>query len=532
MIDGSTFISAPRGGTTSHTPRFAPLISRRGFTASGLVLGAGVALSACGGPRQGGGTSGTLRIGQPLPPVSLDPAKGGGESLLYVGPAYDPLIYRAPDGSHQPRLATSWRYIGSGNTAFEMTLRPGVTFSDGTPLNAAAVKANIDYFRGSAGQAAAFLAPVEDVRATGELTVRITLSAPDPQLPALFSQDFFAGNVISPAAIARPGVLATRSAGAGPYMLDPGQSVTGDHYAYVPNPRYWNRRDRHYDKISIKVLPNENTALAALKTGQVDVISGGYAIVDGAKAAGMRVASSPSIAMGLQLNDRAGRLCPPLADVRVRQALNFAVDRARITRALLGGYGVPTEQLAAPGQDGYTGTPFYTYDPARARALLAAAGHSGGFTLPALIPTAPAFYQDIVQAVAADLAKVGVTVKITAKEPAAAATELTRYPASILGWGVLPTYFMGRGLWLRDAIGMNPFHSSDPVLQDLDRKAAAADERTRAGLDQQIVRRVVELGWFLPVCLSPLFYLYRDDVELGARPGRPLPSLSSWHPAA
>jgi peptide/nickel transport system substrate-binding protein len=510
------------------------LISRRAFTFSGLALAAGAAVSACGGGSKGSSASSsrTLRIGQPLPPLSLDPAKGGGESLMYVNPAYDPLIYRGPDGTYQGRLATAWRYVGEGNKTFEMTLRQGVTFSDGTQLTADAVKANIDYFRKSAGQAAAFLAPIASVTAVDKQTVRLSLSEPHPQLPALFSQDFFAGNLISPAAIAQPGRLATQTAGAGPYVLAPGQTVTSDHYTYLPNPRYWNPRDRHYDKITIKVLPNENTALAALKTGQVDVIAAGYAVVGGAKSAGMRVASSPAIVMGLQLNDRAGKLCPPLGDVRVRQALNFAVDRRRITKALLGEYGVPTEQPAAPGQDGHNDTDFYGYDPARARRLLAEAGHAGGFELPALIPTTPAFYKDIVQAIAADLEKVGVRLKITAKEPAAAAPELTRYPAAILGWGVLPTYFMGRGLWLRDAIGMNPFHSSDPVLQDLDRRAAAADDATRAGLDRQIIRRVVELGWFLPVCLSPLFFLHRASVAIDSAEGRPLPSLTSWHPSS
>ncbi|QFU91723.1 ABC transporter substrate-binding protein [Amycolatopsis sp. YIM 10] len=509
-----------------------PLLSRRAFHTAGLLFTAGFLTGGCGGgPDTGSTRSGELRVGQSTPPVSLDPAKAGGESLLFTNAAYEPLINRAPDGSYQPALALSWRYLGSGNTSFEIVLRPQTRFSDGTPVDAEAVKANIQYFRDAAGQASAFLAAISSVEVVDELTVRLALAEPHPQLPAVFTQDLFAGSLISPAGIARAADLPALTFGAGPYQLVPGETVAGDHYTYARNPGYWNPAAVHYDKVTIKVLPNENTALAAIRTGQVDVITGTYAIVDGAKSAGLRVASSPNLVMGLQLNDRAGTLSPPLGDVRVRQALNFAVDRAKITKALLGEYGVPTEQPAAPGGDGYNETSFYSHDPLRAKQLLAEAGYPAGFALPVLIPSNSASTADLVQAVAADLDRIGVKVEITAKEPTAANMELTRYPASIMGWGVLPVYFMGRGLWLRDAIGLNPFHSTDPLLEDLDRQAAGADEAARAELDRQIVRRVVELGWFIPVCLSPVFLFSRAGVSVGDTPGQALPSLTSWRPA-
>ncbi|MFD7281736.1 ABC transporter substrate-binding protein [Streptomyces sp. NPDC059862] len=510
-------------------------VSRRQFTATSAataaLLASGFTITACGGSSGSATAKRALRIGQFWPPVSLDPAKAGGESLFYINPAYDPLIHRAADGSLQPRLATSWRYLGKGNTAFEIRLRERVTFSDGAPLNAEAVKRNIEYFQKAAGQAAAFLAPITKVKALDELTVHLELAQPHPQLPALFSQDYFAGSLISPKALADPGTLAKQTFGAGPYKLAPGETVAGDHYTYVPNPEYWNAKDRHYDKIVIKVLPNENTALAALKTGQVDVISGSYAIAGGAANAGLRIASSPNIVMGIQLNDRAGKLSRPLGDVRIRQAMNYAVDRKKITKALLGEYGVLTDQPAVPGQDGHNDREFYPYDPQKAKELLAEAGHADGFTLPVVIPSTPAFPGEIAQAIAADLEKVGVTLKISAKEAAGAAQEITKFPASTMGWGALPVYFMGRGLWLRDAVGMNPFRSSDPEVEKLDRQAAAADEKTRAGLDRDIVRRVVEQAWFLPVCLSPVFLFYRDSVRIEAPQGKPFPSVVDWQPA-
>jgi ABC-type transport system substrate-binding protein len=505
------------------------LLTRREFTVTGLLVATGLAAGACGSPGSPE-TGGVLRIGQFFPPTSLDPAKAGGESQLFLQPAYDPLIYRAPDGSYQPRLATSWTYLGSDNKTFQLTLRQGVVFSDGSPLTAAAVKAGIEHYRSSAGQVAPFLAPISSIEADGQV-LRLSCDQPHPLLPMVFTQDFLAGDVISAAALATPDQLATHTFGAGPYVLLPEESVSGDHYTYGPNPKCWNASARRYDKIVVKVLPNENTALAALKTAQVDAVIGTYAIAGGAKAAGLGIATNPDIVIGLQLNDRTGALCRPLGDVRVRQALNFAVDREKITAALLGGYGIATEQPAAPGQDGWNDTNFYRHDPDRARSLLADAGYASGFSLPVVIPSAPAAPADMAQAIASDLERVGVTVQIAAKEPTAANAALTQYPASIMGWGVLPVYFMGRGLWLRDAVGMNPFRSSDPTIEDLDRRAAAADEKTRADLDRQIVRRVVELGWFLPICLSPQFLFHRTTVDVEAVRGRAFPSVVAWHPA-
>ncbi|HEY3683054.1 MAG TPA: ABC transporter substrate-binding protein [Streptosporangiaceae bacterium] len=517
------------------SPRTAEgALSRRTFTV-GVVLGAaGLGIEACrpSAGDTGAGSAAALRVGESAGPTSIDPTKGGGESKAFFEPAYDPLIYMAADGTLQPRLATSWRYVGDRNEEFQITLRKGVVFSDGTPLDAAAVKANIEYAGKAGTQVSPFLAAISSVHADDDLTVRLKLSEPHPLLPVLFSQEYFAGDMISPKAIAKPARLAGTTFGAGKYVLDPRATIAGDHYTYAKNTRYWNPRGIAYDKVVIKVLPNENTALAALKTGQVDAVHGSFAIAGGAKSAGMRIAASPSIVMGIQLNDRDGKLSAPLKDVRVRRALNFAVDRPKLAKAVFGSYGVPTEQPVAPGQDGYNATAVYRYDPAEARRLLAAAGYPRGFRLPVVISTDNPYGKNLLQAMAAQFAQIGVTVTISTKVQSQFFPSLERYPASIMGWGVAPIYLIGRNLWLRDAVGMNPFHSSDATLEGLDRRAAAADETTRAGLDRQIVRRVVDLAWFVPVVLSPQFLFTRPSVEAGARSGQHLPPVTAWRPAA
>lgn len=508
-------------------------MSRRTFTWGIVLTTLGFGAEACGSGSGGSaGSAATLHVGESSGPTSIDPTKGGGESKTFFEPAYDPLIYMAADGSLQPRLATSWRYLGDQNRAFEIKLRNGVLFSDGTRLNAAAVKANIEYASKAGTQVSPFLAAISDVQIVDDLTVHLALSQPHPLLPLLFSQEYFAGDMISPKAIASPAQLANRTFGAGQYVLQTGSTIAGDHYTYTKNAKYWNPDAIHYDTVVVKVLPNEDTALAALKTGQVDAVHGSYAIAAGAKAAGMKIDASPSIVMGIQLNDRDGKLCRPLKDVRVRRALNYAVDRTKLASAVFGSFGIPTEQPAAPDQDGYNSTNVYRYDPAQARQLLAAAGYAHGFTLPVVISTGNPYGTNLLQAMAAQFAQIGVNMTINTKDQSQFFPSLGSYPASIMGWGVAPIYFMGRNLWLKDAVGMNPFRSSDPVIEDLDKRAAAASETSRADLDRQIVRRLVDQGWFVPVVLSPQFLFTRPAVDSGAVNGQNLPSVTAWRPAA
>lgn len=507
------------------------VLSRRSFNSGLLLTAAGLGAAACGGGSSpsSSGPATALNVGAIAPPTSLDPAKGGGEDAVWNDLAYDPLIYRAPDGSLQPRLAASWRYLGTGNTTFELTLRRGALFSDGTPADAPAVKKSIEYYKAAGGQGSALIAAVSGVEAVDELIVRLSMSEPHPLLPTVLTQDYMVGRIIAPAGVASPDRLASQTFGAGQYSLVPGETAANDHYTYVPNAKYFSGKDVRYRKVTVKVLPNENTALAALKTGQVELINGTHGIANAAKSSGLSQVNYPNIVVGLTLLDRGGRLARPLGDVRVRQALNYAVDRQKVTKALYGEYGTVTDQPAAPGGDGWNDTPYYRHDPAKARQLLADAGYANGFTLPVMTPSI-ASMANLVQAVDSELQQIGVRLKITTVGFNNYFAELPKYPAAYLGWGILPIYFMGRTLWL-PKVGANPFQTADATLESLDRQAAAADEQTRADLDRQIVRRVTELAWFLPVCLTPIFYFYRSTLAVDAKHGEILPSATSWRPA-
>src|SRR5262249_44483319 len=184
-------------------------------------------------------------------------------------------------------------------------------------------------------------------------------------------------------ALRSPAQLGTRTFGAGPYTLDPAQTVTGDHYTYVPNPRYHDKAAVHWKKVVVRIITDPQSMLNALKTGEVQVGNGDATTIGAARQAGLTIASAPLLWTGVTLADRGGKVARALADVRVRQALNYATDRKAIVNALFPGTGTPTSELTVPRGYGYDSalTNAYPYDPGKAMQLLAAAGYPHGFTL-------------------------------------------------------------------------------------------------------------------------------------------------------
>ncbi|MFE3177874.1 ABC transporter substrate-binding protein [Amycolatopsis sp. NPDC059235] len=507
------------------------MLSRRRVLGGFAATAALAALSACGGGERGSGSGGVLTIAYPEQPNSLDPAKANQAYAIFLQAAYASLINRRPDGSLAPGLATSWRYVGEGNRKFELTLREGVRFSDGELLTADGVKKHFDYLISAAGpQANALTGAVATV--TGPSTVVLDLKEPNPVVPDMLTNEAPLGSVISPKGLAAPAQLVTVSAGAGPYQLDPAQTLAGDRYTYVPNPHYSGPGTRHYEKVVIKIMANPNAAMNALRARQVDVVVGQYASVPSAKEARMQIKHTPVVFLGLILSDRDGVKLPPLKDLRVRQAINFAIDRESVARALVGEYGVATEQTVLPGTDGYVpeNKDFYRYDPERAKQLLREAGYGAGFTMPVLTTT---FANTMSEVLSDQLGKVGIKLDLHNVDGNAYFRDLAAgtYPAVSVGYGGQSIWLEGKGLFGPDAL-FNGMRTHSPELTSLYERAAGADPETRAGLDRQIEDFLVKQAWFAPVLFTPVFYFAQPEVNgIELSPRAPLPSLLDWHPA-
>lgn len=394
------------------------------LAASAAVVAVGLALSGCTGGGSGspsGSAAKKLVVAVGTPPVSLDTLKAatGIPGTWFETPAYAAVLTKDAKGDIQPGLATSWQYIGSGNTDFEFTLRSGLTFADGTPLDAKAVAASMTYFaKTTTGPTRAYFAPMT-FTAKDDATVHISTSVPNPIIPDLLTVGLLGAAPISAAGIADESATAGATFGAGQYVLDAKQTVSGDHYVYVPNTKYWDQKAITYSEIDIRVIPNAQQQVTALKTGEVDAIVGDPSIGGTVSGNGLTEIHQPGTVYNFYLMDRDGKNVPALASVKVRQALNEAVDRATIAKAALGDYGTATEQVAidAGAPSGYDASleKTYSYDPAKAKQLLADAGYPDGFTMPVTYLGYSPTDTKIAQAVASQLSKIGVTMQLKAE---------------------------------------------------------------------------------------------------------------------
>jgi peptide/nickel transport system substrate-binding protein len=388
---------------------------------SAAMLVGGLAFAGCSGSAAVPSTSagdtagGTLTIASGIPPSDINPAMSPDAvpEEWYDDMAYEPLIVHDPDGSFSPGLAVSWKYVGTGNTTFQLQLRPNVRFSDGSRLSAAGVKADLQYVL-SSGLSGSALGKVTAITALGPLTLQISLAQSNAALPYLFTQNTDLGWIISPTGLASPSALGSSTHGAGPYMLDTADTIANSKYVYVRNPYYYDKSAVHWSKVVIEVITTPSAALAALDTGQVQVMQGSTQLVAAAKADGLNISTAPGtngpILMVARLTGSKG----PLASQQVRQALAYAVDRKSINEALFGKYATVDEELEGPGDVGYVpALAGMYYDLAKAKQLLAAAGYPHGFSASA--NCSPQLDLALVcQAVKADWAKIGVNLTVSA----------------------------------------------------------------------------------------------------------------------
>ncbi len=468
----------------------------------------------------------SLAIGNALTCGNMNPVTGSSniEKLL----AYEPLVIRDQNRKTYPGLATSWKvtpYKNRSNKVITLELRRGVRFSDGTPFDADAVKTYVEWRKKSATQYSSAMVNPE-VTVLGKYRVRFRVQTPNPDLALALAVDW--GTIASPkaieASVADPknDFLASRTAGAGQYVVVPSQSVTGDHCTLVPNKYYYDKSKVKWGKIVMKTIKDPNTMLAALQTGQIDVgLNPGASIRQAAQRAKLRIVRSSGPVLGMLIMDRGGVLFKALGDVRVRQAINYAVNRQRMATGL-GGAGTKTtsnedQSRALPAKwDQY-----YTYNPTKAKQLLAQAGYSNGFELKMFVrgPSFGASLSEVPEQAAftQDMAAVGI--KVTADQidtgPALGAAIRNK---SYAGWlatiGLQSTAQFYTALLAKGAFSTDPRDEwHDPVLDRLYYKAIAAPTAAKAeDLWQQIDQRAISQAYFVPIYRRPVLHYVNKRV--------------------
>ncbi len=354
-----------------------------------------------------------LRVALPsLPPSLGDPFRAEGmPSIATWAAIFDGLTALDPAGRVVPALALDWQT--ADGRAWEFRLRPGVRFSNGEPFDAAAVAAAFAWLQSPEGQASLIGGRFRDISEVEILApdrVRIVMRRPSAILP----QRLVSILIPAPGAWARlgPEGFARAPSGTGPYRV-----VEIDErrrqIRLAANPHGWRRPAT--PRLRLVEVVDEAVRQQALMSGDVDLARIGLDDRTRLEQAGVRILHAPSMQVMSLAFPVEGR-DSPLADPRVREALNLAIDRDRIARSLLDGLALPASQPAARGTVGHDPhLPPIPYDPERARALLAASGHGSGLALKAEVITGSLPADSLIyQAAAADLAKVGVRLELTA----------------------------------------------------------------------------------------------------------------------
>jgi len=504
-------------------------------TAAALAITV-LALTGCAAGGGSGDTSGegepgggTLTLGGFLPPVTFDPAgsEWGNRSPFYQA-VYDTLLLATPEGTIEPWLATAWAY-NDDNTVLTLTLRDDVKFTDGSSLSADVVVANLQRFKDGTSPSAGNLAGATSIEAPDESTVIITLNAPDPALLSYLSRE--AGLIASAEVLDSPD-LATTPVGSGPFVLDTATTVTGSTYVYTKNEDYWNPDVQHFNSIVINILSDPTAQLNAIKAGEANGVklasNDALAEIEGA---GWTVNSIELDFMGILLLDRAGSMDPALGDVRVRQAINFAFDRAGLLKALQAGHGTVTTQVFPATSAAYNPEldEYYTYDPDKAKELLADAGYADGLTLdmPTVAMLTPAAYSLLQQ----QLADVGITVEYTDIPPGNFIGDLLapKYGSAFMALEQNPDWQLANFMIAPNAV-WNPFHSEDPKVAQYLQQMQFGDEGEQAAAAAELNTYMVEQAWFAPLFRVESGFATDANTTVELMPTNAYPAIYDFQP--
>lgn len=436
--------------------------------------------------------AGTLRFGYTLgPSQGLDPHRTSlSQDTVWLAPIYDPLVIEMPDGSLVPGLATEWEFVDD-NATLQMSLRDGVTFQDGEPFNADAVKANIERAKTLDGSAVApLLAVVDTVEVVDPLTVKMHLNAPAATLPRILADR--PGMMISPKAMADPD-LPNHPVGAGMYRVE--QFLPGDRAVMVPFEDYWNPEWVKLAKLEIVQQAEVTTRLNGVRTGELELALLDGSTIKDAESAGLKTEEFfTTTNMHLQFN----RTRAEFDNTLVRQALNYAVDRQAIVDVVLTGYGHASAQFYSPlFEPGYVEglDDYYTYDPDKARALLKEAGLENGFSFDLLVPQLQQ-QQQIAQIIQQEFADVGVTVNFIPVDATATAATFFNDKIGDMVVGTTP----GRTdpamlvqLYFTEKANSNPGGHTIPEVSALyDEALVPRPDAERVPILQDMMRSVVE----------------------------------------
>ena len=406
-----------------------------------------------------------------VPPSLGNPFAANGLPSNFIWAAlFDPLVRVNPQGRAEPGLAVSWEPLSP--TKWRFALREDVSFSNGEALTADGVKVTFDYLMSDDGRrmiVANEMANITAVDAVDDLTLEITTERPDAILPKRVTSVY----IVAPNAWQTLGVdgFAQAPHGTGPFVLQ-SWSARGGRTRANANPDSW--RAPVIDGIDFFALPDQTARVQSLLSGQLDVlVQVPPDVVEQVEFAGFETITTPTPQVFAFAFNVTGYPDAPTADVRVRQALNYAVNKQAIAEIITYGFYEPASQGATPVTDGFNPalTP-YSYDPERATALLAEAGYPDGFELSATAVVGSMAGDTAIYAlVQQDFRAIGVDLELRGT---VFPDWLGKYLANDwddqmfgLSWNGAPPYDATRAMEYHSCVKSNPFFCDEALTQGL-----------------------------------------------------------------
>ncbi|WP_375573552.1 ABC transporter substrate-binding protein [Ahrensia marina] len=491
----------------------------------------------------------TLRWARVGDSLTLDPhAQNEGPTHTLAHQIYEPLLQRDMAGDIIPALATSWAPLESDPNIWEFTLREGVTYHDGAEFNADDVVFSINRARTETSAMKELLASLAEVIKVDDYTVHFRTEGPNPLFPNNLTNLFMmdqgwaeANDVVAVQDIANgEDSFAARNAnGTGAFSLTSREPEVRT--VLTANPDYWGIGEFPLEVSEIIYTPiqNQATRVAALLSGEVDLIQD-IPVQDLDRVGstdGLKVVTAPQnrvIFLGMQqgeddLDTDSVEGANPFADVRVRQAVNTAVNRDAIQQVVMRGQSAPTGVIMPPFVNGWTeeldAAP--ETDVEAARALMAEAGYEDGFEIIFNCPNDRYINDEaICQAVVGMLAQIGITANLEAQ------TRANHFPLIqnqetefyLLGWGV-PTFdseyvfnFLVHSTEGDYGSWNNTGYSNPEVDEMIVSLASETDLEARNATIGEIWAQVQEDVLYIPIHNQVLNWGMRENIDFPVQP--------------
>jgi peptide/nickel transport system substrate-binding protein len=496
---------------------------------------AGASSSGAGTSSSSGGSSsstgGTLTLGLLTPATTFEaPDMNWANESPYGQAVYDTLLQASPSGAIEPHLATAWSY-NAAKTVLTLTLRTGVKFTDGAAFDASTAAANLEAFQKGTSANAADLVNVASATAASPTKLVITLKQPDPAFLVYLTQN--AGLQEDPKAFSNS-TAKTDPVGSGPYEMDTSATIPGSTYVFTANPGYWDKAEQHYAKIVMTVFNSSAALLDAIEGGQVNAANTfDNTTLAQIQSAGFTVWPLQLNWVGLMLLDRDGTMSTALANVKVRQAINYAFDRPALLKDLGNGFGSVTTQIFPTYSPGYESSldSYYPYDPAKAKQLLAQAGYPNGFTID--MPEAAALGASTYALIAQQLSAIGIKVNYTSETGNNIFTSILapKFPATYFILQEDPTAWQESQFVIAQSATWNPFHDANPTVAGYIKTIQTGSTDAADAATKELNQYLVQNAWFAPFFRQQSSFVSDKNTKVTVQAGNALPYLWNIQPS-